>query len=130
MQTSGRVDNHNVDIVGFGRLERVECHCGGVAAEFLLYDRHACPFAPYVELFHGCGTECVGGAEHHFVSGSLELCREFAYRCGLPDAVYPDNHYYMGFVPGGYGEILLGRFVIVLGKQFAYFFAKEFVKLR
>ena len=58
MQTSGRVDNHNVDVVGFGRLERVECHCGGVAAEFLLYDRHACPFAPYVELFHGCGTEC------------------------------------------------------------------------
>ncbi len=107
METAGGVDDHNIHVVGLGRLQGVERHGCRVGPEPLFHHRHSGPFSPDVELLDGGGAECVGGPEHHLVAGGLELGGKLS-DCGcLAYAVYADHHYHMGMMAFGHGEVFL-----------------------
>ena len=130
MQTSGGVYDDDIDIVGDGALQGVEGHRRGVGADLLLHHGHVGAPAPLLKLLYGGGTESVGGAEHHLVSGTLELGGHLADGGCLAHAVDSHHHYHVGTVSGGDGEIFLRRDLgVVLGKHLGYFLAQQVVEL-
>ena len=64
----------------------------------LLDDGHTYAFAPYAELFYGCGTEGVGGAQVDFLAGRFILVGQFADGGRFAHAVHAHDHHYVGFM--------------------------------
>src|SRR5689334_3832423 len=73
MQATGCVDDDNISILCYGRLNRVECDRGRIGALSLLNDIDADSLAPYIELLYCGGTKCITRTQDNFLSRLLKL---------------------------------------------------------
>lgn len=101
VQTSGCIDDHDIDAVSHGRTDCVISHRSRIATHLLLDDRHSYSLGPDLQLLYGRSTEGIGSPEHDALACLTKAMCQFADGSGLAYAVYAHYHDYIRFGTGG-----------------------------
>ena len=89
VQASGRINNHDVRIVGNSRAKGVKATDAGSAPIFCLTTGTPTAFSPNHQLFYSSCTECISGSQINRFAGFLELISQFADSCSFPTPFTP-----------------------------------------
>ena len=95
VQSACCVNNHNIALLGYGRLECVVGHAGGVGTHALLHNGDTYTVSPQLQLLDSGGTEGVGGTEYHLTSGLLVAVGQLGDSGGLADTVDTHHEYHV-----------------------------------
>lgn len=127
VQTSGRVYDDDISLVGYRRTQRIKSDRSRVGPHLLFDDRHSYPFTPYHQLFHGSGTEGVGGTQHHRFPGLLELVGQFTDGGSFSHSVHTHHHDDIRFLGDGSFKVVHVT-GIVLSQQAGNFVTQNVVQ--
>ena len=92
METTCRVDEYDIGIVGFGTCQCIKRHRRRVGALLLLHHRHAHSLAPDTQLLHRRRAESIRRTEIDLLAGFLILIRQLADGGRLAHAIHAHHH--------------------------------------
>src|SRR5262245_39586834 len=94
LQTSRRIDEHDLDALFFGCGDCIEGEPGSVSARLASHHMRTCAFSPDLQLIDRGGPKSVTRNEHHAFSLRAESRRKLANGRGLTGTVDAGHQYH------------------------------------
>ena len=127
MQTSCRIDEHHISIVGNGGTDGIVGNGCRIATHLLFHDRHTYTFAPYTQLLNGSSTEGVGSAKIDFLACLLELIGQLTNRGRLTHTIHTNHQNHVWLMVRRQLESL-SIFCVVLRQEIRNLFAQNAIE--